>query len=82
MPDRRVNLQKRAQIEQIALGVTWATLPSAAPKELHWVAMDAVEAAIAPRSGRGELSEAAMVEVARRVVTDLCRAGGFEPLAA
>lgn len=82
MSDRRVNLQKRAQVEQIALRVTWWMLPKEAPRELHWEAMEAAEAAIAPRGGAPELSEDAMLAVARNVVAAICRGGGYEPVAA
>jgi hypothetical protein len=82
MSGRRVNLQKRAQVEQVALRVTWWMLPKEAPRELHWEAMDAAEAAIAPRGGAPELTEEAMVAVARDVVAGICRRSGLEPRAA
>ena len=80
--DRRVNLQKRVQIEQIALGACRSVLPDNAPKELHWQAMDAAESAIAPRGGRPELTDEAREATARRVVADICRAAGLEPVTA
>jgi hypothetical protein len=48
MAERRVDLLRRARIEQVALEATRAVLPDDAPRELHWRAMDAAEAAIAP----------------------------------
>jgi hypothetical protein len=80
--DRRVNLQKRVHIEQIALAACRSVLPDSAPKELHWQAMDAAESAIAPRGGRPELSDDAMEVTARGVVADICRGAGLEPVTA
>jgi hypothetical protein len=79
MADRRVDLERRARIEQIALAATRSVLPDSAPRELHWVAMDAAEAAIAPRNGRAELPEDQMVLIARRVVADHCSEAGLVP---
>jgi len=78
--ERRVNLQKRVQIEQVAQAACRAVLPGSAPRELHWMAMDAAEAAIAPRGGRPELADDVMEATARGVVADLCRAAGLEPV--
>jgi hypothetical protein len=79
MADRRIDLHRRARIEQIALEATRTVLPDNAPRELHWSAMDAAEAAIAPRGGRPELPEDQMMEVARRVVADHCTEAGLVP---
>ena len=79
MADRRIDLHRRARIEQIALEATRTVLPESAPRELHWSAMDAAEAAIAPRGGRAELPEDQMLAVARRVVTDHCIEAGLKP---
>ncbi|HEX3605275.1 MAG TPA: hypothetical protein VH134_05090 [Candidatus Dormibacteraeota bacterium] len=79
MADRRVDLARRARIEQIALEATRSVLPDSAPRELHWSAMDAAEAAIAPRNGTRELTEQDMVETAHRVVTDICAQFGLPP---
>ena len=79
MADRRIDLHRRARIEQIALEATRAVLPENAPRELHWTAMDAAEAAIAPRGGRPELPEEEMLLVARRVVAERCTEAGLVP---
>ena len=79
MAGRRIDLHRRARIEQIALEATRAVLPEGAPRELHWSAMDAAEAAIAPRNGTVELPEEQMTLVARRVVADHCAEAGLQP---
>ena len=79
MADRRIDLHRRARIEQIALEATRTVLPDSAPRELHWSAMDAAEAAIAPRGGRPEIPEDQMLVVARRVVADHCVEAGLQP---
>jgi len=79
MADRRVDLERRARIEQVALEATRAVLPEDAPRELHWQAMDAAEAAIAPRNGAADLPDAQMIALAHRVVGDICADAGFVP---
>lgn len=79
MADRRVDLARRARIEQIALEATRTVLPVTAPRELHWSAMDAAEAAIAPRNGARDLSPEDMVGTARRVVAEICVQAGLTP---
>jgi hypothetical protein len=79
MADRRVDLERRARIEQIALEATRAVLPEDAPRELHWRAMDAAEAAIAPRNGAADLPAEQMIAIAHRVVGDICADAGLVP---
>jgi len=79
MADRRIDLHRRARIEQIALEATRTVLPDDAPRELHWSAMDAAEAAIAPRNGAPDMREDQMTAVARRVVADHCIEAGLRP---
>lgn len=79
MADRRVDLVRRARIEQIAREATRAVLPDSAPPELHWTAMDAAEAAIAPRHGAPDQGDDEMIATARRVVVEICSRAGLEP---
>jgi hypothetical protein len=79
MAERRVDLQRRARIEQIALEATRSVLPEDAPRELHWRAMDAAEAAIAPRNGASDLPQEQMIASARSVVAGICSDAGLVP---
>ncbi|HEY2702699.1 MAG TPA: hypothetical protein VGL20_03315 [Candidatus Dormibacteraeota bacterium] len=79
MADRRVDLVRRARIEQIALEATRAVLPEDAPRELHWRAMDAAEAAIAPRDGAPDQPAEVMAATARSVVAGICAEAGLSP---
>ncbi len=79
MSDRRVDLLRRARIEQIAQEATRAVLPDDAPRELHWRAMDAAETAIAPRNGAPDQPAEVMAATARRVVADICAEAGLPP---
>ena len=79
MADRRVDLVRRARIEQIALEATRSVLPEDAPKEVHWRAMDAAEAAIAPRNGSPDMPEEQMIATAHSIVGDICVGAGLVP---
>ena len=79
MGDRRVDLLRRARIEQVALEATRAVLPDDAPRELHWRAMDAAEAAIAPRDGATDQPDAVMTVTARDAVARVCSEAGLSP---
>jgi hypothetical protein len=79
MSDRRVDLLRRARIEQIAQEATRAVLPEDAPRELHWRAMDAAEAAIAPRNGAADQPAEVMTVTARSVVAGICAEAGLSP---
>jgi hypothetical protein len=79
MAERRVDLHRRARIEQIALEATRAVLPDDAPRELHWRAMDAAEAAIAPRDGGADQPDAVMTVTARSAVARICSDAGLSP---
>jgi hypothetical protein len=79
MVDRRVDLERRARIEQIAQEATRVVLPEDAPRELHWRAMDAAEAAIAPRNGAADLPAEQMIAIAHSVVADICADAGLVP---
>jgi hypothetical protein len=79
MVDRRVDLLRRAHIEQVALEATRAVLPENAPRELHWRAMDVAEAAIAPRDGAADQPAEVMTVTARGAVARICTEAGLSP---
>jgi hypothetical protein len=79
MAERRVDLHRRARIEQVALEATRTVLPEDAPRELHWRAMDAAEAAIAPRNGAPDQPDEVMTATAREVVAGICADAGLAP---
>jgi hypothetical protein len=79
MKERRLDLIRRARIEHFAHAATRTVLPENAPGALHWRAMEAAEAAIAPRDGAADQPDELMLATARRVVAEICAEAGLAP---